>query len=99
MTISPAFGCGTGISRHSRTALCSWVTIQQVFMIGKGFRGYREAIMLPVSSAAAISGGEAARVTAFNTCHDMAQLRNPLGRRNVSGGRSITGYDLSNGRC
>jgi len=41
-------------------------------MIGKGFRGYAGAIMLPVYSAAAISGSAAARVTAFNTRHDMA---------------------------
>jgi len=41
-------------------------------MIRKGFRGYSGTIMLPVYSAAAISGSAAVRVTAFNTCHDMA---------------------------
>ena len=47
--------------------------------------------MLPVY---AVAGSEAARVVAFKACHDMAQLRNPLGRRNVySGSKKDDGLD------
>jgi hypothetical protein len=70
MTISPAFGCGAGISRHSNTAWWSLVTIQQVFMIRNGFRGYSGATMLPVYWASAIpgsvTGAARPRVVAFN---------------------------------
>jgi len=45
--------------------------------------------MLPVYAAA---DSEAARVAAFKTCHDMAKLRNLLGRRNVYSGKD-DGHD------